>query len=67
MIEDIQRKFNIALEPDNFFGIVKNYCLICEYFTLDNDKYCEKKMEKCNTERCEGFKYRSSLKEALNG
>lgn len=67
MIEDIQRMLDIVLNPDNFFGMVKNYCLTCEYFTLDNDKYCEKEVNNYDTERCEDFVCRSSLKEALNG
>ena len=66
-IREIQRRFDIALEPNNFFGIVKNYCLSCEFFTMDNDKYCEKNIDRPDAEKCKIFECRYMLEEALNG
>lgn len=55
----------MCMKHDAFFDIVANYCLKCEFFTLDNDIFCVRNGNRPDKGVCDEFEDKISLKMAL--
>lgn len=58
---DLQKKFDNILIQNNFFSMVKNYCLKCEFFTMEMELYCEEGCICPDEGECIKFRERESL------